>query len=236
MTALFDTERLLHRGNPRPGATTHALPCVRSILKRLTVNLLIACIVPAVVFTSLMFGLGITAALLGTLFWSYSAISWQVLHGKRLSGLLVVTSSVLTLRTLVALASGDTFLYFLQPVATDAFIAMAFFASLLGARPVVARLAHDFYPLTPEVAARERVVRLFRGLTLLWASACTLKATVTFWLLQTQSTQTFVVTKNAVVLSVNGLTIGLTVAAAVLVARREGLIGPRAHAQLAYAG
>ena len=39
---------------------------------------------------------------------------------------------------------------------------MAFFVSLLTARPVVARVAGDFYPLTPEVASRRAVTRLFR--------------------------------------------------------------------------
>lgn len=214
-----------------------ATPSIGSILRRLGTNLLVACVVPAVVFTSLMLGLGITSALLGTLCWSYSALAWQVCKGRRLSGLLVVTSSVLTLRTLVALASGDTFLYFLQPVATDALIGLAFFTSLLTARPVVARLAGDFYPLTPEVAGRQRVIRLFRRLTLLWATVCTIKATITFWLLETQSVETFVVVKNAIVLSINIATIAVTVGGALLVARREGLLPPRHAGRLpAYAG
>jgi hypothetical protein len=252
VTAIFSSEHPLPRSDAEPATAStpvagdgvtdssthghmHIPPCVTSIIRRLAVNLLIACVVPAVVFTSLMLGLGITSALIGTLCWSYSAIGWQVFHGKRLSGLLVVTSSVLTLRTLVALASGDTFIYFMQPVATDAFIATAFFVSLLTARPVVARLAGDFYPLTPEVASRERVVRLFRGLTLLWAAACTLKATVTFWLLQTQSVESFVMIKNAFVLSVNSLTISVTVGAAILVARREGLLTARGHVEPVFA-
>ncbi len=202
-------------------------PSLSSILRRLSTNLLVACAIPALVFTSLMLLINITAALLGTLFWSYSALGWQVTQGRRLSGLLVVTSSVLTIRTLVALASGDTFWYFLQPIATDAFLGITFFASLWTARPVIARLAGDFYPLTPDVAGRTSVARLFRRLTLLWAAACAVKATLTFWLLQTQSVETFVLVKSAAVLTLNGLTIAITVGAAVLVARREGLLPSR---------
>ena len=162
MTEVLDHQTSLPRATDEQ-AHCHLAPTVRTVLRRLGTNLLVACIVPGIVFTSLTLGVGITAALLGTLFWSYSAIGWQVCNGRRLSGLLLITSSVLTLRTLVALASGDTFLYFLQPVATDALIGMAFFVSLLTARPVVARVAGDFYPLTPEVASRRAVTRLLPG-------------------------------------------------------------------------
>ncbi len=206
------------------GLVHPAAPSLSSILRRLGANLLIACVIPAVVFTSLMFSFTITTALIGTLMWSYSALGWQMVQGRRICGLLVVTSSVLTLRTFVALASGDTFLYFLQPVATDALLGVTFFASLLTARPAIARLAGDFYPLTTEVAERARVTRLFRRLTSVWGTTCTIKAVVTFWLLQTQSVETFVLVKSGVILSMNGLTIALTVVAAIVVARKEGLV------------
>jgi hypothetical protein len=214
-----------------PRATTHAphlhpdAPCLRAILRRVGSNLLVACAIPAVIFTSLMFAFGITAALLGTLTWSYGALGWQVVSGRRKSGLLLITSTVLTVRTVIALASGNTFLYFLQPVATDACVATAFFVSLMTARPAIARLAADFYPMTDEVAQRPRIQQLFRQLTLLWACTCAVKAGVTFWLLNTMSVEAFVVLKSGFVLSMNGLTIATTIMAALVVAKAEGLVG-----------
>jgi len=65
-------------------------------------------------------------------------------------------------------ASGDTFLYFVQPAVTDVLVATVIFASLATARPVVARLASDLFPISAEVAMRPRVQRLFWYLTLLW--------------------------------------------------------------------
>ena len=145
--------------------------------------------------------------------------------GRRKSGLLLITSTVLTVRTVIALASGNTFLYFLQPVATDACVATAFFVSLMTARPAIARLAADFYPMTDEVAQRPRIQQLFRQLTLLWACTCAVKAGVTFWLLNTMSVEAFVVLKSGFVLSMNGLTIATTIMAALVVAKAEGLVG-----------
>lgn len=195
-------------------------------MRRVAANLSIACAIPAAIFTGLMFGFGITVALFGALAWNYGALSWQVSRGHRKSGLLIMASTVLTVRTVIALASGNTFLYFLQPVATDACIAVAFFASLATARPVIARVAGDFYPLTPEIAQRPRIKQLFRQLTLLWACTCAVKASVTFWMLNSMSVEAFVVAKNGFVLSMNGLTIATTIAAALVVAKAEGLIVP----------
>ena len=53
---------------------------------------------------------------------------------------------------------------------------------------------------------------------------CVTKAAGTLWLLQSQSLHTFVVVKGASVLTLNGLAVLVTVGAAVLVARHEGLL------------
>ena len=74
----------------------------------------------------------------------------------------------MTIRTGFTLATGNTFVYFVQPVFADAAVAAIFLGSLLSARPIVARLAPDFYPIDDALAARPRIRRLFRRLTLLW--------------------------------------------------------------------
>jgi hypothetical protein len=78
----------------------------------------------------------------------------------------------MTVRSVVALATGDTFLYFLQPVISDGVIATGFLLSLATARPVVARLAADFYPMDLDIANRPRIRRLLWNLTLMWGMVC----------------------------------------------------------------
>jgi hypothetical protein len=145
---------------------------------------------------------------------------------RQRSGLLMLTVAVLTARTAFVLVSGDTFFYFLQPAITDVLVAAAFFASLVTARPVVARLASDFFPMSAEVAKRPRIRRLFWRLTFLWALVCLGKASVTVSLLVSQSTMTFVVVKSICLLSITTLAVTATVLAAVWVARKEGLLMP----------
>ena len=64
---------------------------------------------------------------------------------------------------------------------------------------MVARLAGDFYPFTDELHARPAMQRLFRRLTLLWATALLAKAAVVFALLVSQPLATFVLAKSVLV-------------------------------------
>ncbi len=199
-------------------------PELRTVLKRVGVNLLVACVVPGAVFASLFVAFGVWPAIMTALAWAYGAIAFRWLTGRRPSGMLLLTAAVLTVRTVVALAAQSTFIYFLQPVLTDVLLGTAFLVSVLVARPVVARLAGDFYPLTDELHARTGVRRLFRRLTLLWAAALLGKAAVVFTLLVSQDLGTFVLAKSVVVPVANGSCILLTVLAATAVARSEGLL------------
>jgi intracellular septation protein A len=214
-------------GSPAPVVEHPAHPCLRAVLRRVGLNLLVACLIPGVIFYSLFVALGVWPAIVAGLGWSYGAIGFRALTGRRTSGLLLLTAGVLTVRTVVALAAHSTFIYFLQPVLTDLLIGTAFLGSALTLRPVVARLAGDFYPLTDELHARPGIQRLFRRLTLLWAAALLSKAVVVFILLETQPLDTFVLAKGIVVPVTNVTCIGLTVLVATAVARREGLLPGR---------
>jgi Protein of unknown function (DUF3159) len=215
----------------RPGAEVEQRPVqhplLGAVLRRVGVNLLVACVIPGVVFYSLFVAAGIWPAICAALCWSYGAIAFRALTGRRPSGMLVLTAGVLTLRTVVALLAHSTFIYFLQPVLTDLVVGTTFLVSALTARPAVARLAGDFYPLTDELNARPAMRRLFRRLTVLWAVALLAKASVMFTLLQSQPLGTFVLAKSIVIPVTNATCIGLTILAATAVARREGLLPSR---------
>lgn len=203
----------------------HSHPSLGAILARLGSSLLVAVVVPGLVFYLALVGWGITAALLCALAWTYGAIAWRKATGRPMSGMLALTVVIMTGKTIFTLLTGNTFVYFAQPVVTDALVGGAFLLSLATARPVVARLAADFYPLTHEVASRPRVRRLFRHLTLVWAFVVLAKGVATLWLLMSQSMVDFVLLKNAAMAGLTVLGVAVTVAAAFLVARKEGLLG-----------
>jgi intracellular septation protein A len=203
-------------------------PDLGDVIRRVGLSLLIACAIPAVVFYVCFRADGVWTAIFAALGWSYGAIAWRAITRRRTSGLLILTAAVMTGRTVVALLTDSTFIYFLQPIITDGALGALFLASLASARPMVARLAGDFYPMDDELRLRPRIQRLFRHLTLLWALLCVGKAAVTLWLLMSQSLETFVLVKSVGVLALNGAAVAATIGLAVLVGRQEGLVGPRA--------
>ena len=116
-------------------------------------------------------------------------------------------------------------LYFPHAIIRLGAVALLFLLSLASARPMVARLAGDFYPMDHELAARPRVRRLFRHLTIMWAVLGLAKAGLTLWLLQSQTLGTFVLVKSVSTLTVNVLAAFATIGLAALVGRQEGLMG-----------
>lgn len=205
------------------------LPALGAIARRALPNLLEATIVPAVLFYVVLVHVGAGAAMVATLVWSGGITLSRVLRRERVPSLLVLSLVGLALRTLVGVATGSTVLYFLQPVLNAAVMGVVFLGSLVIGRPLVASLARDFCPLSPEVAGRAGVARLFRRLTLLWAGVHLATAGATLALLVSMPVTTFVAVKTAVCLAITACGVALTVSAALRTIRAEGLVLAGAH-------
>ena len=200
---------------------------VLTVLGRRSLPALIeATVVPAILFYVFLMTVGPTAAMLAALVWSYGAVVRRLIRHGRIPAILTLAVLSLTLRTAIGIMSG-TFIYFLQPIAATLALAGVFLGSLLLDRPIIARLAHEFCPLSPEISSRPAIVRLFTGLTVLWAGVHLLTAATTFGLLVSLPTTTFVLLKTLVSLGVTIGAITLTVAWSIRTARSEDLVFAR---------
>jgi uncharacterized membrane protein len=159
--------------------------------------------------------------------WMAAAMVWRAVTGRPVSPVLLLALGILTVKTTFTLVTGNTFVYFVQPVFADATVASMFLGSLLMARPMVARLAPDFYPMDITLAERPGMRRLFRRLTLLWGVVIIAKGTVTLTLLVTLSLVDFVLIKSAAIIALTLLAAATTVALAAVVGRQEGLLPAR---------
>ena len=183
---------------------------------------------PSAIFAIVTGAFGATTAMLAVLVWGYATILRRVLTGRTIPSLLVLALFGLTVKTLVGVVSGSTFAYFLQPIATTVAIGAIFFGSVLVGRPVIARIAHDFCPISPEVASRPSVVRLFAGLTVLWATVQLVNAGATLGMLFSVPTTLFVVLKPATSLLISAAAVAITVWWALRTAHREELVFAKA--------
>lgn len=226
-----DTEIIrAHLARTDPSAASDhrspARPPVATVVRHVCVSLLTANIIPTVLFYLFLVAGNLWMALVAAMTWCYGAVAWRVGTRRRTSAMLWITLVGLTAKTVLALASGSTFIYFLQPALADAAVALVFLVSLITAQPIVARLAADFYPMDQDLACRPRVQRLFWRLTLLWAAICAVKAVVALWLLEALSTNAFVAAKTVLGPTAAIAGAAVTVLLAVRVARHEGLLHP----------
>ena len=209
-------------GHPAP-------PHLREIIARVVVSIATAVVAPAVLFATTLVLFNIATAMIAALTWMVAAMSWRRATGRPVSGLLVLTVAIMAVKTGITFATGNTFIYFVQPVFVDVTVAAVFLGSLWSARPLAARLAPDFYPMDAATAARPRICRLFRRLTLLWGLVILTKGSITLWLLVSLSTVDFVLIKGAAIITLTLATATATVVWSVMVGRQEGLMGPGRH-------
>ena len=195
-----------------------------AVLRRGLPNVVEATTIPAIIFFVVMSTTQAAIAMAAVLAWGYGMVLGRLLLKRRVPTLLLLATAGLTLKTVIGVLSGSTFLYFVQPVATTVALAGVFLASVLVGKPIIARLAHDFCPIAPEVAGRPAVVRLFAGLTVLWAGVHLLNAAATVGLLMSLPVPLFVVLKTASGMGISALAIVVTVTWALRTARRERLV------------
>ena len=201
----------VHVGDPR-ALVRHALPQVAE-----------SALAPAALFYVILSAVDLRGALLAALAWTYLALARRLLTRRRLPGILLITSALLTLRTVTALATGSAFVYFLQPTVGTFLVATAFLVSVPAGKPLAERLARDLCPLDPELCKRPFVRRFFLRISLLWTAAFLTNAVLGLWFLLSESVGNFVLLKSTVPLVVSGAAIALSIFSFRRVLRGEGI-------------
>jgi hypothetical protein len=207
-----------------PAPRLSACTVLAAVARRSAPHLIEATVIPAVLFYSCLTFASTRVAIVSVLIWAYGAVVCRLAGRRAIPPILVLAVIGITVRTLIALASGSTFIYFFQPILGTVAMAGVFLLSLTFGRPMVARLASEFCPLAPEMADLPAVVRLFRGLTVLWAGVSLATAATTLGLLLSLPLGAFVVAKTISGLIITTGAIALTVSWSLRTARREDLV------------
>ncbi len=200
------------------------MPDLQSVVRHALPRVLEGTIAPLALFLVFLHVVGVWGAMAAGVVWVYAAIGLRLIRRRPVPGILVISAVTMTTRTVIAIASGSVLVYFLQPSLGTALVACAFLLSVPLGRPLAAKLAADFVPLSSEMHANAHVRRFFRHVSLLWAFAQTMNAGLTIWLLLTQSLTTFVIARSVVSI---GVTVLAVVASALLFRRsmaRNGIV------------
>ena len=186
---------------------------------------------PFVLFYLFLLLVGFRGALVAGLAWSYAALARRFVQRQRPSGVLVLGTAMLTVRTAIAFVTGSAFVYFAQPIAGTCAMGLLFLASALLRRPLTERLARDFCPFDPAVLARPAMRRFFIQISLLWAFALLTNAGFVTWLLFTTSLKAFVVERTLASWVLTGIAIVLSVGWFVRSMRRSNIVVRWGHGQ-----
>lgn len=146
---------------------------------------------------------GLLAALAAT--W-LTAIARKLATGS-VPSLLMISAVVLTLQTVMVLATGQLWLYLLQFPAANIVMCILFARTARGPSPLVARLAAEMLSLRQPSRHHPGLHRYFQGATWLWAGIFFLLTVGLAVLMVTQPLGVFVMLSTV-------LTAGLTVAGA----------------------
>ena len=185
----------------RGGLVAAGAAVARVDLGRLAASLLVAVVIPGVVFYVALVASGITAAVLLALAWTYGAIVWRKVTNRPMSGLLALTVAIMTAKTIFTLAD-RRHLRLLLPAGGHRRRGRR--RCSWGRWPRPGR----WWPgwrrtstrCTPRSRTARRIKRLFWRLTLMWSFVPAAKGVVTLWLLTSQSMVNFVLLKNVAML------------------------------------
>ena len=199
------------------------LSVVRAVVRRMVPFLIEATLIPTALFYVVFLTFELKWAILAALCWTYAAVGRRLVVGSPIPGLLVLATLGISVRTGVYLFSNNDFVYFFQPILRTVATAAFFALSVVIGRPLVARFANDFCPLTSDIQDRPAVIDLFRRLTYLWAAVNAVAAATSLTLLLTVPVVVFVGTATVTAWIITCSGVVLTVSDSVRTARNEGL-------------
>lgn len=166
---------------------------------------------------------GFRGALLSALAWSYLSIGRRAWRRERVSTMLLLGTALLTVRTILSLATGSEFAYFIQPTASAFLASLLLILTALAGRPFTQRFTHDFCPLTPELLARPSVHRFFVRVSFLWAVTMFLNGAIVLTLLLTASTHSFPPERLGMTASVTATAIFVSITWFIRAMRNDGV-------------
>lgn len=142
-------------------------------------------VVPLLLFYAAMAAGSVAWGIAVSVAYVYLAAGYQYLRSRRVSGMLLMTVLLVTLRAVGAVASGHVFVYFVLPVAETGVFGLLFLATMATREPLIVRLARDMVPhLADDLAGRPGLVT---RLSLVWTITYLASGATTLLMLLTVS-------------------------------------------------
>ena len=156
-----------------------------TLLRGALPSIAVATLIPMALFYLTLAASSVVWAIGASVLYAYGCAALQYSRRRRVSGMLLMTVFMVTVRAAAAAASGRSTLYFAIPVAETAGFGLMFVATLWTSQPLIVRLARDLVPHLAEDLSTRR--ELIRGLSLIWMATYLASGATTMTLLTTVS-------------------------------------------------
>ena len=172
-----------------PSAVLHpSLPRISVLVRHAAPRVLEGMILPVAVFYA-----GLIVA------WVYGGVALRLVRRQSVPGTVLLAVLAITVRAVLALVTGDVFIYFLQPTLGVFCASLAFLTTAAAPRPLIQRVTTDLVPLPDHLMRHPRMRRFFRHLSLLWGGVQFVNGTLSLWLLFSESIETYLIVRTAAV-------------------------------------
>ena len=174
------------------------IPRLRDLARHAVPHLLEATLIPVGIFYLSRMQWGDRVAILAALAWSWAALVVRLVQRRPIPGMLLIGIAGFTARSLIGLATGSLFVYFLQPSLATASVGALFLFSVPFGRPLAERLARDFVPFPAGYLKRPVIRRFFVQISVVWALVMLANACGSVLLLVSEPVATYLAAKTGV--------------------------------------
>jgi hypothetical protein len=143
----------------------------------------VATLIPLALFYVVLAAGGVLWAIATSIVYAYGVAAYQFLRRRRVSGMLLMTVFMATVKGVAAVLSGHIMVYFAVPVVETAGFGLMFAATMFTSEPLVVRLARDLVPHAADGLARRQA--LTKHLSLVWTVTYLASGATTLLLLTT---------------------------------------------------
>ncbi|MEU8246402.1 VC0807 family protein [Nonomuraea sp. NPDC048916] len=182
-----------------PAGPVFELPRLPLLLRHAVPRIFEGMILPVAVFYAGMMVSGFVGGVVVAVVWVYGGVACRLARRRPVPGAVLLAAGTVTVRAVLALLSGSAVLFFLQPTLGVFCAAAAFLATARVRRPLARRVAEDLVPLPAHVLENPLMRRFFTRQSLVWGCAQLGNATLSLWLLLSQTIQTYLVVRTSAV-------------------------------------
>lgn len=179
--------------------SVYELPPLVSLLRHAVPRIVESMILPVAVFYVGMLAAGPAGGIVVAVTWVYGGVAVRLVRRRRVPGGMLLAAGMVTVRAALALLSGSPLLFFLQPTLGVFCASAAFLATARVRRPLARRVAEDLVPLPGHVLEQPVMRRFFSRQSLVWGCAQLGNATLSLWLLLSQTIETYLVVRTSAV-------------------------------------